>query len=186
MRRSTAKRELVKDLLFIFIGAITALILSENGAIDWLVGILGNHFFASFVSGIFFTSVFTIAPASVALTHIVLTSTEPVWVTALWGAMGAVCGDLALFFFIRDRFAEDLRKSFKPSFIKHIMNSFHLGFMKWLAPIFGALIIASPLPDELGLTLLGLSKTRLIVLIPISFFMNLLGIYGLIWFAHWV
>ena len=95
----------------------------------------------------------------------------------LWGALGALSGDIILFFFIRDRFADDLKNSLKPSFVRHIARSFHFGFLKWLAPILGAVVIASPLPDELGLTLLGLSKTRLAFLVPISFVMNALGIY---------
>jgi hypothetical protein len=135
------------------------------------------------VSGIFFTSAFTIAPASVALSHLASTSAS-IGIVAFWGALGAMCGDLMLFFFIRDRFADDLIASVKPSFAKHVLHSFHLGFLKWLSPLIGAAIIASPLPDELGLTLMGLSKTRVAVLLPVSFVMNMIGIYGLVWFAH--
>jgi hypothetical protein len=72
----------------------------------------------------------------------------------------------------------------KPNMVKHFFHSLHLGFMKWLSPIVGALIIASPLPDEFALTLMGLSKVRLAVLIPISFIMNMLGIYFIVWFSH--
>ncbi|HEY4478659.1 MAG TPA: hypothetical protein VI775_02350, partial [Candidatus Paceibacterota bacterium] len=59
----------------------------------------------------------------------------------------------------------------------------HFGFLKWLSPLIGAFIIASPLPDELGVALLGMSKIRIAVLIPLSFTMNILGIYILIFFA---
>jgi hypothetical protein len=180
-KKSKARQELTKDLLFVFIGAVLAYVLAQAGIIGWLVNIFGNQIIASFFSGLFFTSVFTIAPASVALVSIVNTSIMSI---ALWGALGALCGDLILFFFIRDRFADDVMLSIKPSVAKHILNSFHLGFMKWLSPLLGALIIASPLPDEFGLTLLGLSKTRVSILIPVSFVMNFLGIYSLLWFSH--
>jgi hypothetical protein len=93
-------------------------------------------------------------------------------------------GDLILFLFIRDRFADDLAASFKPSLARHILSSFHLGFLKWLAPVVGALIIASPLPDELGLGLMGISKTKIAILLPVSFVMNFLGICALVWFAQ--
>ncbi len=43
-------------------------------------------------------------------------------------------------------------------------------------PMLDALIIASPLPDEFGVSLLGLSKVRVAVLLPIAFVMNFLGI----------
>lgn len=180
-RRNKSRHELVKDFLFIFLGAILALALSYSGIIDSIIELFGNTVVASFVAGVFFTSVFTIAPASVALAHIAFMGV-PLSV-ALWGAFGAMCGDLVLFFFIRDRFTSDLLDSVRPSVTKHILSSFHLGFMKWLSPLLGALIIASPLPDELGLTLMGLSKMRVIVLIPISFVMNILGIYLIIWLS---
>lgn len=180
--RSRAKRELAKDVFFVLIGALIALTMSQIGAVDWLVSKLGGNVVASFVSGIFFTSVFTVAPASVVLAHIA--ERIPLPTVALWGALGAMCGDLLLFFFIRDRFADDLLNTLKPSLVRHVVNSFHFGFLKWLSPVLGALIIASPLPDEFGLTLLGLSKVRLAVLMPVSFIMNIIGIYGISWFGH--
>ena len=66
------------------------------------------------------------------------------------------------------------------------MRSMHFGFMKWLSPIIGALIIASPLPDEFGITLLGLSKLKIMVLLPIALVMNMLGIYLLVTFSHFL
>lgn len=165
-----------------FVGAMIALLFSWMGVIDGLIKLFGGTVIASFVSGVFFTSAFTIAPASVALSRIAFLA-DP-WTIALWGALGAMCGDLILFYFIRDRFVDDLAASVKPSVKKHILSSFHLGFMKWLAPLAGAVIIFSPLPDEMGLALMGLSKTRVAVLMPISFTMNLFAIYGIVWLAH--
>lgn len=184
MRRVQARHELAKDFAFIVVGALAAVILSQSGFISYLVGLFGSRELASFVAGIFFTSAFTIAPAAVSLANIA--GNTPALTVALWGALGAVCGDLVLFFLIRDRFATDLIASLRPSVARHILNSFHLGFLKWLSPVLGALIIASPLPDEFGLTLLGLSRTRVAVLVPIAFLMNVLGIYVIIWFSHFV
>ncbi|HTK33321.1 MAG TPA: hypothetical protein VL335_02110 [Candidatus Paceibacterota bacterium] len=179
MRRATARQELAKDLIFVVIGAVIALALSDLGVIGHIVTLFGSEEVASFVAGMFFTSVFTIAPASVALGNIA--SHAPSYIVALWGALGAVCGDLILFYFIRDRFSEDLMNSFGSVFIRHILRSFHVGFFKWISPVLGALIIASPLPDEFGITLLGFAKTRTLALIPISFIGNILGIYIIVW-----
>lgn len=181
MRRAQARQELAKDFVFILIGIVIAVAGVSVGAIDWLIRLFGGDVLASFISGVFFTSAFTLAPSAVALVHI--SSTAPTWLVVFWGALGAVFGDLLLFFFIRDRFARDISASLKPSLAKHILSSFHLGFLKWLSPLLGALIIASPLPDEFGLMLLGISKIRVMVLVPIAFVMNALGIYILIWFA---
>ena len=181
MRKSVARHELAKDVLFIILGACVALVLSYAGLIDHVIALFGSTEVASFVAGLFFTSVFTIAPASVALGHIALHT--PSYVVALWGALGAVCGDLVLFYFIRDRFSEDVLNSFGGTFMKHVARSFHVGFFKWISPVIGAAIIASPLPDEFGIALLGFSKTRTWLLIPISFIGNILGIYLIVWFG---
>ncbi len=181
MRKTVARHELAKDLFFILIGATIAIILSDIGIIDRIIPLFGNPAVASFVAGIFFTSAFTIAPASVALGHIALHA--PAFTVALWGALGAVCGDLILFYFIRDRFANDVLGSFGSKFMKHFTASFHVGFYKWMAPVLGAVIIASPLPDEFGVTLLGFSKTRTWTLMLVSFIGNLLGIYLIVWFG---
>jgi len=182
MRRAQAQKELFKDFFYICIGVVVAIYLTQSGLIDALIRSLGGHEFASFVAGIFFTSVFTLAPAAIALVHI--SESTNVLDVALLGALGAMCGDLILFLFIRDKFAKDLRSAFKPSLVRHIFKSFHLGFMKWFAPILGALIIASPLPDEFGLMLMGMSRTKLYFLLPIAFIMNVLGIYLIVNFAQ--
>lgn len=179
----TSAHALVYDLIIIAVGIFVALVLAKVGFIDYLISIVGNyHVLASFIAGIFFTSAFTLAPASVALVRIA--EYAPIETIALWGGLGALCGDLVLFFFIRDRFYNDLIKAIKPSVRHHIFRSFHLGFLKWLAPLVGAAVIASPLPDELGIALLGMSKIKLSFLIPISLAMNILGIYLLLGFVN--
>ncbi len=173
----------IHDIIMILFGAGVAFILSSLGLIDFVVHAFQDYYIlSSFIAGIFFTSVFTLAPASVALVHIA--QSAPIGGVVVWGGIGAMCGDLILFFFVRDRFTEDLKKIFPRSKMRHILQSFHLGFLKWIAPIVGALIIASPLPDEFGITLLGMSKIKLSLLIPVSIVMNMLGIYALIGFSH--
>ena len=173
---------LFHDVLFITLGIAVAIALSKSGALDLVLSLLSDyHIIASFIAGVFFTSVFTLAPASVALARIAESS--PLHSVAIWGGLGAMFGDLILFFFIRDRFAEDIKSVFKKSTVKRFMHTFHFGFLKWLAPVLGALIIASPLPDEFGISLLGMSKIRTAVLMPVSFIMNVLGIYLLVVFA---
>ncbi len=183
-RRAKARRELMKDFLLVLAGAVAAVLLSQSGIIESVVGLLGGTATASFVSGIFFTSVFTVAPASVALAGIAETGSHAA--VALWGALGAMLGDLMLFYFIRDKFADDIANSLKPSIVKHVVSSFHFGFLKWLSPLLGAAIIASPLPDEFGLALMGMSKVKTAVLMPVAFVMNAIGIYLIIWFAQLV
>lgn len=181
--RRQYKNALARDILMILFGIVIAILFVKSGLLDLLVSSLkGYVIVASFVAGIFFTSAFTLAPASIALVSI--SQHAPTSTIALWGGLGAMCGDLILFFFIRDRFAEDVMRVMKPAKIRHLLHSVHFGFLKWLSPVLGALIIASPLPDEFGITLMGISKVRVAVLMPIAFVMNVLGIYLLIQFSH--
>ena len=89
-------------------------------------------------------------------------------------------GDLTIFFLVRDRFAEDIVEVLKISKSKKIIHFFKKGFFRWLSPVIGAIIIASPLPDEIGITMMGLSKTKLSLLIPISFIMNFIGVLAVV------
>ncbi|MDO8620490.1 MAG: hypothetical protein Q7R64_04040 [bacterium] len=175
LSRAHARKNLKEDLMSVGVSVLIAWFLISSGALsDFLASTDTGMVFESFVVGIFFTSAFTLAPAVIFLAE--LSQNISPWTVALFGALGAMCGDLILFLFIRDRLADDIKALFPKRAVRHFLNSFHLGFWKWLAPLLGALIIASPLPDEFGLSLLGLSRTRLAVLLPVAFVMNFLGI----------
>lgn len=176
--RAQAIKNLKEDAVSVVVSIALAWFLISSGMIAQLLSTSGTgQVTQSFVAGMFFTSAFTIAPASVFL--IQLTHDMSIYLIALFGGLGAMCGDLIMFLFIRDRLADDIRGVFRGKSAGRFLNSFHTGFWKWLGPVLGGLIIASPLPDEIGLSLLGLSKIRLRVLLPISFVMNFIGILAL-------
>ena len=175
LSRVQARKNLKEDILAIAVSVALAWFLISSGFLATLLAATdAGKIFESFVVGIFFTSAFTLAPAAIFLAG--LSQSISPWAVALFGALGAMCGDLILFLFIRDRLARDIKALFPKSAVRRFLNSFHLGFWKWLAPILGALIIASPLPDEFGVSLLGLSRTRTSMFLLVSFVMNFLGI----------
>ena len=167
--------DLKRDLLIILISICLAVTLTQLEIIDdFLDATQSMTIFSSLVAGVFFTSIFTIAPASVALAEIGQISSPST--VALFGALGAVVGDLIILYFIRDMFMEDMKGVFKKRKLKKFLSFFHLGLWRWLLPIIGAAIIASPLPDELGLTIMGVSKIKTPYLLPIVFVMNYFGV----------
>lgn len=165
-------RHLLADIVFIvFSFWVASYLFNDNTIGNFLIehaNALGSLF-----AGIFFTSAFTIAPAA-AILGVLATKISP-WVVAFYGAIGAVIGDLIIFTFVKDRFADDLVHLMGPN-KKRFTHLIHMRLFRWLTPFVGALIIASPLPDELGLFLLGISKTKTKLLIPISYVMNFIGI----------
>lgn len=168
-------KDLGRDMFFVLLSVLLAVILVRFGVIKNIINVTeGVRIIDSFFAGIFFTSAFTISPASVVLAE--LSKIMPVFSVAFFGACGAVVGDMILFLFIRDRFAEDISKVIHNYHDKKLTRFFHRKFFKWLSPLVGALIIASPLPDELGITMMGVSKIRVSTMVAISFFMNFLGI----------
>ncbi len=142
----------------------------------------GMELFTAFVSGILFTSLFTIAPASIALAEI--GTQANVLTISLVGAVGAVFGDMLLFYIIRDTVVEDLKTIVKASSYRNFVAHFNGGVLRWLTPVIGAVIIASPLPDEVGLAMLGFARVRSLFMIPITFIANFFGIWAVISLAN--
>lgn len=170
------KNYFFQDMLIIAISVFFAYVLITTEAIhSILVRTQDFEFIGSFIAGLFFTSVFTTAPAIVALGE--MSQASSIATVALFGSLGAVIGDVVIFKFIRDRFSDHLmellhlKKEGKKIKIRH-----HLHLFRWVSFFVGGLIIASPLPDELGISFLGFSKMNLKMFIPISFIFNFIGI----------
>ncbi len=167
---------LKRDFRIIIFSIIVAVLLVKTGAIEEILALTqGLWFFDSFVAGLFFTSIFTTAPAIVALGHIAQSS-ESVLTVALLGGLGALCGDLIIFRFMRDNLGKDIVRLVNNSGNVKLRSFMKLKIFRWMTFFIGALVISSPLPDELGLAMMGLSKTRTSILIPVSFAFNFLGI----------
>jgi len=47
----------------------------------------------------------------------------------------------------------------------------------WTLPVIGAIIIASPFPDEIGVSLVGISKIKTYQFLLVSFILNAIGIF---------
>jgi membrane protein DedA with SNARE-associated domain len=162
-----------RDILIIAAGISFAVYLAQHDLVSQFV-VTGFVPLEAFVVGLFFTSLLTITPAGVAFAE--MAHSIPLVQLALWGAAGAVVGDLMLFFFVRDALSEDILAMLRGPWARKMKALFKTPFLSWAVPLAGALVIASPLPDEVGLAMLGLSKSDLRFLIPISYAMNFLGI----------
>ena len=167
---------LIKDLVIILLSIFIAVILVKTHVLtNILLSTKELELLGSFIAGMFFTSAFTTAPAIVTLGEIA--KVNSVIQTALLGAMGAVLGDLIIFRFVRDKLSEDLMElTSHNNSAKRIKAILKIKFFRWITFLIGGLIIASPLPDELGIGLLGFSKMRAWRFVPFSFTFNFIGI----------
>lgn len=160
---------LVLSLILVFYLAQTPLL---NNVIE-TAGKLS--YFGAFVVGIFFVSTFTVAPALVVLYHLAETSLNPIEVAVLAG-LGAMIGDYVIFRFVKDKVFEELKPVFDKLQPPSVKILFHSPYFAWLGPLFGAILIASPLPDEVGVSMLGLTKLKQWQFFLITFVLNAAGI----------
>ena len=172
-------KHLLRDLLIIVISVTAAVWLARIGAVEKFLALTGGFkILASFVAGMFFTSIFTTAPAMVALA-VLARDFPPLWVAAI-GAIGAALVDFVIFRFVRDDLSKDDAGMFTVKIRRKFVRLFRHGFLKWLLVLFGGVILASPFPDELGLAVLGLAKIKNRVLLPLSYVMNFIGILAIV------
>lgn len=178
-RRKRGEKHILTDIGLILMSVLVALVLARTDALIQLITATKEiELIATFVTGMFFTSIFTTAPAIATFSEIALT--QSIYVTALVGAMGSVVGDLLIFKFVRDRVAADILELLKEEgILRRAKKVFRFKHFRWLTLLAGGLLIASPLPDELGIALLGFSKMSARYFAVLSFVFNFLGILGI-------
>lgn len=168
--------EVTFDAWLLVIGVALAVTLARSGVVEYLATITADFtVVSSFVIGLFFTSVLTTTPAIVAIAEFAK-YVNPL-LLALVGGAGAVVGDLLIFRFVRSPLAHYFVNMASHSKLRAVGRFLSRGPLWWLVPALGALVIASPLPDELGLLMMGLSQIRMHQFIILSYVMNAAGIF---------
>jgi len=172
------RRHVVQDLVAIAASIAIAVIIVRYELVQAALAAMGDGtLLASFIAGMFFTSVLTTAPAIAVLGELSLQGNF--LLVALLGAAGAVVGDYIIFAFVRDRISNDIAHLLKRRTLGRLHAIFRRPTFKWLLPFLGGLIIASPLPDELGLALLGFTRLTTRLFVPLSFAFNAAGIVAI-------
>jgi len=153
-------------------------LLDTNFAQNTIRAISGLGMIGFFLSGFFFVSTFTAVPAS----YVLFTFSEiynPIIISLIAG-LGAVVGDYIIFRFLRDSVFLELKPIFNQLGGSELSRLIKTPYFAWFAPVVGAIIIASPIPDEIGISLMGISKLKNWQFIVLSFLLNSLGIFFII------
>ncbi len=176
------KRQFFIDMVLLAASISFAVWFAESGLTHEVVDYFSIFpLLGVFVAGMFFTSVFTTAPAIVLLGD--FAHTTPLGTLAFVGGLGAVVGDYVIFHFVKGHVADDI--SYLLSFARknRFSTIFKTRLFRYFVPFIGALIIASPFPDELGIAMMGVSKMSNRAFFVISFIMNMAGIAVIGWLA---
>ncbi len=168
-------RRLVRNAFFLLASFFGAFLIVRMGSVDtFLLSIGGLTQAGSFIAGMFYTSMFTAIPSTVVLGEIALVASP--WTVAAFGSIGAVVGDYLLFLIVRNGLQKDFEYLMGHRVFRRLRRWSRVNILKPLLPVLGAIVLASPLPDELGLMLLGLSSVDKDRFLLISLAMNFLGI----------
>lgn len=168
--------------IFLFIvGLIAAVILSQSHLFrSFLVLVQPYSALAAFIAGMLFASTFTVASGGLIIIDLAQTGVHPLILT-FFGGLGAVSCDFLIFYFVKDSITKEISPIYDEIFSKnHLKKIIHTRYFSWTLPVIGALIIASPLPDELAVSLLGLSQMKTFEFFAISFLSHLVGMGSLV------
>jgi uncharacterized membrane protein YdjX (TVP38/TMEM64 family) len=168
-------RNIVLTLVGIFFGIWLANTQTLEDTLDSL-----NQFqhVGAFMSGFLLVSTFTAATGTAILLS--LNKNMGILELGLLASLGATFGNLIVLRLARNALSKEVDTLFETFGGNHLKHLFHTKYFSWSLPLIGALIVASPLPDELGITLLGLTKMKMKDLIILSFFLHTTGIFLLL------
>lgn len=162
-------------LTSVLISIFIAIYLLQNQTFkDWVLHLGSFEYIGVLISGMMFVSSFTVA-ISIAIFAILSENIHPMAI-GLIGGVGAVMGDYLVFKLVRSRLSEEITTLFGEENISYIKTVLRSKYISWTLPIIGVAIIASPLPDELGVSLLGISRMSEARFILISYLSNSVGI----------
>jgi hypothetical protein len=156
---------------------ITFYLASSEDFKNWVYQIGNIGYLGALLAGLLFTSSFTLS-ISIVVIAILAENLNPITL-ALVGGVGSAAGDYLLLRFIRDNLSGEVKRLVGDKETKHILHFLRLRYISWSLPIVGALVIASPLPDEIGIGLLGISRISVWKFLLISYFSNAFGILAI-------
>lgn len=168
-----------KNLTFLFVSLIPAFYLFQNESFHSYLLHLGNlGYLGAFVAGMMFTSTFTVATAILIL--LVLAEGLSLIEIGIIAGAGAVIGDLVIFKLVKNNLAEEIKVIYNNFGGSHVSRVLRTKYFSWSLPVIGAILIASPLPDEIGISLMGIAQLRTFQFLILSFFLNSIGIFLII------
>lgn len=139
----------------------------------------------TFAAGILFTYGFTSAPATAIF--LILAGHQNIYLASFIGGLGALIGDLFIFSFIRQSFADEIMKLSREKIVSYFNGKMPGIIKKYTLPVVAGFIIASPLPDEIGVAMLAASRaisTKIFVLM--SYVLNTAGILAIYFVGRFV
>ncbi|OGH16864.1 MAG: hypothetical protein A3C22_02330 [Candidatus Levybacteria bacterium RIFCSPHIGHO2_02_FULL_37_10] len=168
-----------KGITLIFISILLTIFLSKyNFLNDSLFNLKHIPILGSFIAGILYVSASTAALGILMLSD--LTKTLPPLEIAIIAGIGGAVADFVLFRFFKGDLIKEITPIYNRLGGRHFTRLMYHKYFRWSLPIVGAIIIASPFPDELGISLMGLTKIKNYQFILLSLALDITGVFLLV------
>lgn len=174
------KRFPYPKFMLLFLTVILAYLIFRGNRLQPIHDFLQRFGYAgTFCAGILYVYGFTAAPATALL--LVLAHNQNLLLAIPLAGAGSVVGDLVIYKIIRDNFSDEVDRLKSTRLMRWCRRRIPPALRKYVLPVLGAIFVATPLPDEIGISLLAASpmiKTKYFVYL--SFILNTLGIMAVI------
>jgi hypothetical protein len=185
--RVKTRNKYLRIMIWISIWVIAFLIFDNRYFSPFRNLLLSLNYFGTFIAGALFSYSFSAVPAAAIL--LILGHEQNLYLAGFIGSLGALTSDIFIFKFSRLFFKKrDIKKNDTLGTLqkinvitKFLITHFSVSFLKYLKITVAAIIIASPLPNEIGIAMLA-STLNLSInsFIFISLILNLIGVFILL------
>jgi len=114
-------------------------------------------YFGTFLAGFLYAYAFTAAPAAAIL--LMLAKEQNLLFAGFIAGFGALLSDLVIFHFIRHGFSDEVQKLSNEKIVQYAQRKMPASIRKYLFVFLAGFLIASPLPTEIGVTLMASVKS---------------------------
>lgn len=175
-----------KLFLLIISIALAYYIFSRPYVAEWISGLSILSYFGIFIGGLFLAFGFS---APFAIGFLITAQPESILLATLIGGFGAMVSDMIIFKAIKFSFMNEFNQIKKTNTIKRInkiiKNNKHIIIKHYLLYIFAGVMIATPLPDEVGVSMLaGLTSIKPKKLAIISLILHSIAVLLILYFSR--
>lgn len=165
-----------KHLTLFIVSVIFSIFLSRYELFNTFLLNLGNWgYIGAFFGGILFVSTFTVATGAVILL-ILAERLSPIELGIIAG-FGGVVGDFMIFRFVKDGLLKEVTPIYNRLGGRHLTRMLQAKYFRWILRIIGAIIVASPFPDEIGVSLMGITKIKTYQFLLLVFVLDTVGVF---------
>src|SRR3989337_3247609 len=171
------KRKFLKHFLIIALSVAVAIYIQISAVADILVSYFSSIYFvpAAFLVGFLFSITFTAAISTSVFILLAETTHNP-FLIALIGGLGSLAANSIIYKFFKEEIIDDIQFIEKRYARRIAHKIIHSKTVIGLTPYVAALLLASPLPDELGILILVGANFKYTRFFLFSFAFHTIGI----------